>query len=450
MESERGVVSVTKKKWLILLLTVLLTVGVALFVFWDKIAVYIAPKAVLSEALADAVEDLQYHYSRSPVSMIAKHVDPEGRYTVDMELHTENELAGEIVYEMTAQADTLTNQLFAEGTAGTGEKELDLSLYMDKEFMAISSDDLLNGAYYGIFYETFPEDIRGIPLLSILIGEDILTEWDANVAEIQAMMGRSYRLPQIPEISEQDIQKALTSVLLLPSHVKRAEVSVWGVTGTGHSITYSAEGEKVGEVLGYLMDTGDGSDPSVTVTFYLYDNTLIMAELQGEAGGNQIRYSLELMCEASDTRVFRAAYTENGEEKGFCLRHTANMSGGNLDESWTLYPDFEGAGKETALYYRWDPSLGNLVITEDQETIAVNLMETDNGLRIQTNQFEQLMAYVTGQEIEDDAEPAACTMTLQAGAEIAAPEYKNLDAWSLDDLLVLLGGIGSLIGLSLA
>ena len=41
-------------------------------------------------------------------------------------------------------------------------------------------------------------------------------------------------------------------------------------------------------------------------------------------------------------------------------------------------------------------------------------------------------------------------MTIRKGSEISIPEYKNLDQWSLDDLKVLLGGIGSLIGIWVA
>ena len=37
-------------------------------------------------------------------------------------------------------------------------------------------------------------------------------------------------------------------------------------------------------------------------------------------------------------------------------------------------------------------------------------------------------------------------MTVRKGSAITTPKYKNLDEWSLDDLLVLLGSIGGLLG----
>ena len=36
-------------------------------------------------------------------------------------------------------------------------------------------------------------------------------------------------------------------------------------------------------------------------------------------------------------------------------------------------------------------------------------------------------------------------MTVRKGSAITTPKYKNLDEWSLDDLLVLLGSIGGLL-----
>ena len=39
-----------------------------------------------------------------------------------------------------------------------------------------------------------------------------------------------------------------------------------------------------------------------------------------------------------------------------------------------------------------------------------------------------------------------CIRDSRKGSAITTPKYKNLDEWSLDDLLVLLGSIGGLLG----
>lgn len=435
-----------KKKWLIVLLAVLLVAAVAVFAFWDVIAVYVFPKTVLTKALYTAFAQLQQRIDQSPVSVLASQLDADGKYNAQMKLETENDLAGEIRYDLNVSADISSNHLFAQGTASASGTDLDLSVYMDGDFMALSSQDLLKGAYYGIRYESFPEDIRSIPLLKMFVSEQILSEWDTSVSNIQTMMNKSYQLPELPEFSEEDLEKALTAVLLLPSDVARVEMQVRGEYEKCHRISYSAEGEQVQQLLRYLIDTGDGTDASVSATFYLFENQVVMMQLNGKAGGNSVHCALELMCDADDTLTVRAAYSDNGEENAFCVRHTANAGNGYLYETWTSYPDFEGAGEETLISYRWEPVMGELVLTGDK-AVTLYLKETESGLQIITENFEKLLSALTGQKPNSGSRPVACTMTMQKGNEITTPDYKNLSDWSLEDLLILLGGVGSLFGL---
>jgi len=376
----------SKKKWLLILLAVLLAIAAVIFVFWDSVAIYIFPKSILSRAVSEAIMDLQFQYERSPVSMLAKYVYPEGLYTGRMELDTQNQLLGPVSYDLTVQADTLNNRLSAEGVVATSQNDLDLSVYLDRRFMALSSQDLLGGAYYGITYDSFPEDIRSIPLLSMFIGEGILSGWDSSVADIQEMMNRSYRLPEIPEISAEDIQRAITAVLLLPGKVERVELPVCGVYANGYRVTYSAKGEQIGEVLGYLMDAADASDAQVSASFYVYENQLIMLQFQGKAGDSMIQCALELMVEDA-TRTLRMEVTQQGKNQGVCLRHEAKSRNDYLNEAWTVYPNFEAEGEGTEIRYRWEPVMGEMVIYAKAE-VTLNLFETEAGLNVQTDHFE--------------------------------------------------------------
>lgn len=434
----------SKKKWLLIVLAVLLAIAAVIFIFWDIIAIYVMPKSVLSKALSEAIADIQSRYEKSPVSMIGRNIDPNGQYTARMKLETEQEILGQVDYDMTVQADTFENRIQGTGMITTSQNDLDLSFYMDRDFMALSSEDLLGGAYYGITYDSFSEDIRSIPLISMFVGEKILSGWDSSVFSIQKMMNQSYRLPDMPEFSGEDIQRAMMAVMLLPSKVTPVEMPVWGVYVKGYRIDYSAKGEQVGEVLGYLMDTGDGSDAQLTASFYLYENQLVMMQLQGEAGGNSIQCAVEFIFSAV-TRTFRFSRNEQGVEEGFCLSHKAESgNSGYLDETWTFYPNFEAEGEGETLSYRWEPVMGEMIIRA-KPSITLNIFETEAGLNIQTDHFEQLMAALSGRD--PDGEAVSCKLTLQKGNEIATPAYKNIREWSLEDLLVLLGGVGSLIGL---
>ena len=44
-----------------------------------------------------------------------------------------------------------------------------------------------------------------------------------------------------------------------------------------------------------------------------------------------------------------------------------------------------------------------------------------------------------------EGKKASCSMLIKKGAEISAPDYKNLDEWSFQDLLTLFTGIGTVL-----
>lgn len=77
-----------------------------------------------------------------------------------------------------------------------------------------------------------------------------------------------------------------------------------------------------------------------------------------------------------------------------------------------------------------------------REKAALQLAETETGFQIITPDLDNLLGWGSGKV-------RACTMTIAKGAEITPPGYKNLSQWSLEDLLVLLSGVGSLFGLQI-
>lgn len=438
----------TKKKCVILVFAILLAIAVLLVAFWDSIVINLFPKTVLTEALHGAMDDLSARFERSPISVLADYVDPAGQYTARMELETENSLLGPVRYDMTVSADTEDNRFAAEGVVYAGDNDLDMSVYLDREFMALSSRGILGGAYYGITYDTFPEDIRSIPLLSMFIGESVLSGWESSVSDIRAALNRSYQLPDIPQITTDQIRQAMLAVMLLPSQVERVEIPVWGVYDQAYRISYRAEGESVREVLGYLMDTGNASDASVHAAFYVYDGQLVMMQLTGEAGENSIQCAIEFMLDSATTRTFRFSRIQQGTEEGFCLRHKAQSANGYLDESWSLYPNFGAEGECTELSYRWEPVMGELVVYA-QPSITLNVFETEAGLHIQTGDFAWILDAITGNEPDLEEAEISCNLILSKSAQFTTPTYKNISQWSLEDLLVLLGGVGSLLGLDI-
>ena len=123
---------------------------------------------------------------------------------------------------------------------------------------------------------------------------------------------------------------------------------------------------------------------------------------------------------------------ENGEKSAFSYKIGARGA--------------DGAHTETAAFGTqsiscdWQPMTGDMVLTlPGKSPISLNLSQAQDSFQIQTKDFAALIG-INSQKGFDS------TMTVRKGSAITTPKYKNLDEWSLDDLLVLLGSIGGLLG----
>ena len=274
-----------KKKWLLLIIPAVLILAAALVWF-----LYLSPRMALSNAADDALSKLEQRLKESPVPILAKGYDESGRNSTSLELT----VSDGVQYDMQVQTDLTANQILADGTIRIDGKTLNLSAYLDKEFAAITSEDLLKGGYYGITYDTFSSDVRSFPLLSRLIPSATLSKLDSSVEKLQVYMNRTRQIPQLPEVQEEDIHKLILGLLVLKSDVHKEALTVNGQSLECLRFDYSATGEQAGTLLGYLMDTGGLSQGDITASFYLCDKTLVAVRCDGRAGENRAALRLDL------------------------------------------------------------------------------------------------------------------------------------------------------------
>lgn len=436
-----------KFKWWLLLIPVLAAAVILAIAFWDTIAVYMAPKAVLTNALSDTVSRLDERFRSNPIRNLVDVYDREGKYTAQIELETSQELLGTVSYDMTVQTDLSANQAFAQGNIGFSGTNLALSMYLNGDFMAISSDELVNGAYYGITYDTFSEDLDHFPLVKHLIPSATMQKWESSLESIQELMTRSY---EVPEITSEDIRMLMAAILLLDSQVSREDIQLNGERVSSFVITYSAAGEAVRDILGYVLDVSNAPEGEITASFYLYNNAVVKVELDGAAGENQISYILTL---GEDALTAPLTLTENRRENGsisdFSLAVSTSMDTGRYVETVNFTQTADESSKAVAVSYDWNTETGDMILSWNHSMpIRLNLTRNEDGICMVTDDFAQLMAILQKKE-EGSTDSASCTMLLRKGSSVAAPAYKNLDKWSMEDLVTLLTGIGSLIGFRL-
>lgn len=441
-----------ENKWIILA-ALLLTVLVFVAIFWDNLILRIAPKAVLTSALTKVFTQLEERFQNDPLLILAKNIDPEGKYTANIKTETENRLLGRVSYDMIVQTDANRHCLSAEGTAATAQTAMDLSLYMDSDFMAVSSDTLVEGTFYGIGYESFPDDIRSIPLLNFMVSDHLLSQWDASVKNIQAQMKKDYFLPRIPEVGAEEIKALLLGILAAPCEIEQISLLLNETTVTCKKLDYKVRGAEVENFLSKLFSKEYEDNASITASFYLYEKALIKISIACGTENDLIQCSLDLGLNPSEKPLTLQGTRKAADSTDHFTATVSTSQGENLyTEQLAVQFTSNDAVKHFSLQFKWEPVSGamQLNINNTPEAIPLTFLEIEDGFYIITNDFNKLLNAISEEKgASIIGQRSSCIMTVKKGSEIIKPEYKNLNQWSLDDFTNLVSGIGSLIGLRL-
>lgn len=434
-----------RRKWILFPTLLILTLVVVHH--WDAIVLRVAPKAILGSSLNQVFEQLEKRFQENPLRILINTLDEESNYTADISMVTDNALLGTIAYDMKLQTSGTLHRIQAEGTATTATNLLDLKLYLDDRFLAVASQDLLNGKYYGITYDTFSKDIRSIPFLNFLVSDRVLEQWDTNIRMIQEQMKRSYVLPSLPKFSDEDLRKLLLGVLAWPCDVQEEFIHVpWATEGvTCQAVHYQANGADVLSILKEAAGIPFDENATAEAVFYLNENTLIKLKLIYRYEGSTMTASVDFgKNPMSDVLFVQIQDQDEIELQEYFITVDTEKSEGRYTETWKIaHADDEGS-----IYrYDWSPVTGEMRLSgEDTETAYLNFAEIEQGFRIETEDLSALLGEFTKEPVIDIS-PGICTISVKKGSNTTLPPYQNLDQWSLDDLVILVSGIGSLFGI---
>ncbi len=435
----------------ILLLPLVLLLGLLGFFFRDTLVMLFAPKAVLSGAISDAYSQLETRFQGNPLLELAKNLDLNGEYSADLTLKTSNQLLGDIAFELDAQTNLKDHQITASGTAYFGNGDLDISAYLDDKYMAVSSRDLLQGGWYGLTYDSFESDIRSIPLLSFMLPKSMVSQWGDSLRDIQETISTPVLIPDLPEITEEDMKLVMVGVLAMPSKTVKETFAVGEQTYSGHKITYSAKGSQLVKIADIFMDVQGADTAELTASFYLHEKQLLRLDLSGTAGSNRFFCRLDLG-ENPQKEPLHARYekTENGVDSCITVKNTARITAESYGEDWELNLAQGREEKPIAFSYDWNPATGDTrLVIRDSEPLSLKVTTGENQVTIVSEDMTGLLCALT-ETPRRSAEGGNISgeVILRNGSAVTMPEFKNLDQWSFDDFFVLLGGIGALLGLS--
>lgn len=405
-----------KKQFWVLLPALLLILTAAIAVFQDTLVMYFFPQIPIGEALERTLAGLEEHIQDSPLPILLRGYEENGCNTIYAELSTEGSQIGSLQIE----TDLEGNQLQLRGAFPEGSKLPNLDLYMNQDFVALTSQSLLQGGYYGITYETFPQDLRSIPLVSLLVSEELKEEWEASVQDLQRMMNQSISLPAIPDISISQLKTALLGLWVLRPDVSTVTKKISGQPVPCYQVTYRVEGETAKFLWEKALQLRYTGNEEIRLTFYLHQKSLVQLELNARAGD---QHADCLLAMEQDTLSLRIDKTEG------TLSGTISQEGEWSNSTLRL--------NDAVYSYQWNSQTGDMVLNLPQkEPIALNLTEAENGFRVQSRELEDLTKNGLFADCDWD-------VTVTKGSDIVKPPYKNLDSWSMEDLLIFLNGIWS-------
>ncbi len=443
-----------KRKWWIPLAAVVLALLLSLCFF--GVRVRIAPRLVLSRAMGNALEQLENRFADSPAHLIGEAADPLGRQQASLLLETEQELLGVVRYDMQLHTQLSPCRIHADGTVVTGGKALDLSLYLDGDFAAVSSNGLVEGSYYGITYETFPENIRSRQLLAALIGEKTISQWEQSVANLDTAMSRDVTLP---ELHKEDLVSVLYGILTLKPQVSRIDTPA-GAAPKTDAVIFRATGQEIAEMaapyrdqltpalLTVIDEWKTDESAFVEVTFLLHKGDLVEIHVLMETERENTRIFVTLGTNPGTNQLSVDIETKSGENSIY-TRLELDTASDELTyrEKLRLSQTKNHETTKVSLEYAYDLSTGEMDLTVlrngDKARLQLNLAGEGDNLTVISQNVAPLLNLFLKKPLES---PAICTLTVSPGGEVPVPEYQNLDQWSADDLLALLGGLGGLLG----
>lgn len=380
------------------------------------------PRAAVRRAVLETADALSERFADNPVLYIASAL---------------NQPDQQISFQFPEANSRATLHLQPRILEGVCEDDrLSARFFADKDGIAVASDQLTGNQWYGIRYDGFAEDISQIPLISWILSEALLNQWESGLNVLRSRFLADLISPQLPVFSREELSRLTFALASMKTQVQSTTITVGNAPQKCLRVHC-----RPGGLLSSLFQTEQNN---AACTFYLRDGQLILADITGEYEGQQIRFQLEAEGNpAADPIRILYSCKEEGRDGSFTVRFSTRSTGGILAESWQI----SATGQALDFSYRYDPTSGTATLTTgDKEPAALVFLSKAEGFHIETNDMSRLAALVAVDFPIPDAF-SRCAIDAQPGSVPEKPEFITPDAWSTEDLLTLLEGLGSLLNI---
>lgn len=436
-----------KKRYMMVILVLLLILTVCFIIFRNGIMIRLFPKTILSSAAVSAYSQLENRFSNNPLQLPVRVFNSNNQYEAKMNIETENPYLGHVRYDMTVHTDDTQRRFKAEGMALTETGTIDLCLYFDTSFMSVSSQAFEKEKNYGITYNTFRSDIQSIPLLNYIITDELVTQWEDAIQGIQHKLCKKETMPQMPEITDDMLRGISVGILALPCEIERRTIANDNSIYDCQVISYRADSKILDQL---LMLNPQKPLTAAEISCYLWDNILLSVQICCQMQDTETVCNLWLGKKpASNPINFQWKEKNSEKETGYNITITTNSNRDIYEESVEIISTHNGTQEIHNLDYHWmlRNKVLNLKWDDTANSASVILCETEDGFRIDSEDFMQLICMFTGNSPYEHT--FSGSVIISPGAAVDVPEYVNLDQWSLEDFWVILNELGALAGIQL-
>lgn len=380
------------------------------------------PRSAVRRAVLETADALTARFAENPVLHIASALNQPGQ---------------QLSFQFPEANSRATLHLQPRILAGVWEDErLSARFFADEEGIAAASEQLTGNLWYGIRYDGFAEDISQIPLISWILSESLLNQWEAGLNALRSRFLADLVSPQLPEFSREELSRLTFALASMKTQVQSTTITVANTPQKCLRVHCSPGG-----LASSLFQT---EQDNTACTFYLREGKLILADITGQYEGQQIRLQLESEGNPATDPV-RILYScrEEGSKEPFTVQVSTQNTGGILTESWQV----SAPGEVLHFSYRYDPTSGAATVSAgENEPAALVFLPRAEGFHIETNALPSLAAQFSVDLPIPDA-LSHCRIDAQPGPVPEKPEFITPDAWSAEDLLTLLEGLGNVLNI---
>lgn len=343
----------------------------------------------LAPAIRQAAARLEQQWQNTPLRILSRAVGPG---TVgQLKLANLPTPAGTLNLDVQAHGDWVNRRASLDGRIQFGDSAMALSGYCDQEQIALT----LPSGGYSLSYRD-AADLMELAT-SVIPGASL----DQPVQHLTSFWKIPASIPALPTLSRKQLELALLALPALESERSAVQIQDGREVLDCTEIIYRLDGPRAAALLSSVL--GEGSTGRLTLTFTLWDDTLLCSSVSAFSGEQQLRYTLSFVRNCGPiafTAVQRQG--EHRQQITISLKSTAGAQG--QSETLTI--------NDWSISYRWNPETEQVTILPSGFTFQLH--PTEQGIQLSVEDAAALIPWDKN---------TSCILTAAPGGAVAPPSH---------------------------